>query len=376
VAARSEDSGAAPSLPPAVAQAQAVAAPSPEASNAPLLEVSSLSFRHTGLGASHATERFFVHLLAPRTLAAAAARARSRHTRFVYAHVHLLHAPRLTRLRCCADGCPLPGAPVVLNDVTFSVPRGACCLLLGSNGAGKTTLLKLLAGKSMVPEGAISVLGRNAFHDTDLTCGGALAYIGGQWQKDVAFAGAGVPLQGDFAAGRMLDSVPCDPERKARIIRALDVDVNWRMHTVSDGQRRRVQLAFGLLRPFSLLLLDEVTVDLDVLARAELMTFLKAECEERNVSVIYASHIMDGLSNWATHLALLAGGKLRMALVGEVSELASFNGRLFPFVEAWLREDQRPAAARAAAEPRVKAAAPAQLMNNGWGSGRNTATVK
>jgi CCR4-NOT complex subunit CAF16 len=308
-------------------------------------------------------------------------------------------------LRCCADGCPLPGAPAVLNGVTFSVPRGACCLLLGSNGAGKTTLLKLLGGKSLVPEGAISVLGRNAFHDTDLTCSGALSYIGGQWQKDVAFAGAGVPLQGDFPAGRMLDSVPCDEKRKARIIRALDIDVNWRMHVVSDGQRRRVQLAFGLLRPFSLLLLDEVrrvrratkkrctwtaphnltrkffcrvqvTVDLDVLARAELMTFLKAECAERNVSVIYASHIMDGLSNWATHLALLADGKLRMTPVGEVRELASFNGRLFPFVESWLREDQRLATARAAAEPRVKAAAPAQLMNNGWGSGRNTATVK
>jgi CCR4-NOT complex subunit CAF16 len=259
--------------------------------------------------------------------------------------------------------------PPVLDDVSFSLPRGACCLLLGSNGAGKTTLLRLLAGKSLVPMGAIEVLGRNAFHDTDLTCSGALAYIGGQWQKDVAFAGYAVPLQGDFPAGRMLDSVPCDAARKARIIAALDVDVTWRMHKVSDGQRRRVQLAFGLLRPFELLLLDEVTVDLDVLARAELMAFLQAECAERNCAVLYATHIFDGLSHWATHLGMLAGGKMMLAPVAEVPALAGFQGRLFPFVEAWLRADMARAAAATAAAPVAKADAHAFLRNNGWGDG-------
>ena len=53
-----------------------------------------------------------------------------------------------------------------------------------------------------------------------------------------------------------------------------------------------------------MLLLDEITVDLDVLARADLMTFLKAECEERGATIIYASHIFDGLEAWPTHLVL------------------------------------------------------------------------
>ena len=50
----------------------------------------------------------------------------------------------------------------------------------------------------------------------------------------------------------MLDSVPnVDPKRKQRIIEVLDINPNWRMHQVSDGQRRRVQLAYGLLTEYA-----------------------------------------------------------------------------------------------------------------------------
>eukprot|EP00955_Chlamydomonas_euryale_P003589 38231-Chlamydomonas_euryale.AAC.11 len=49
----------------------------------------------------------------------------------------------------------------------------------------------------------------------------------------------------------MIDGVPgADPERKARLIKVLDIDPAWRMHQVSDGQRRRVQICVGLLRKF------------------------------------------------------------------------------------------------------------------------------
>lgn len=54
------------------------------------------------------------------------------------------------------------------------------------------------------------------------------------------------------------------------------------------------------------LLLDEITVDLDVLARADLMTFLRSECEERGATIIYATHIFDGLESWPTHIVSLS----------------------------------------------------------------------
>lgn len=64
------------------------------------------------------------------------------------------------------------------------------------------------------------------------------------------------------------------------MIELLDIDLQWRMHKVSDGQRRRVQICMGLLHPFKVLLLDEVTVDLDVVTRLDLLDFLREECEE------------------------------------------------------------------------------------------------
>lgn len=220
--------------------------------------------------------------------------------------------------------------------MNFELEAGSRVLLLGANGAGKTTLLKILAGKHLInPEnGAVKILGRLPFQDTGLTTSGDLAYIGGTWSRDVAFAGCSIPLAGDFPAGKMIDAVQGgDPERKARLIEALDVDPNWRMHQVSDGQRRRVQLVVGLLRPFKVLLLDEVTVDLDVLGRAELMKFLKEECQgPSKATVVYCTHIFEGLECWPTHVAYVAGGEMRAlaeaASVPELNPLAAASGTL------------------------------------------------
>lgn len=74
----------------------------------------------------------------------------------------------------------------------------------------------------------------------------------------MACAGADVPLSGDLPAGQMLFGVPgVDPARRSALIALLGVDPAWSMQRVSDGQRRRVQLCLGLLRPFDVLLCDE-----------------------------------------------------------------------------------------------------------------------
>ena len=83
----------------------------------------------------------------------------------------------------------------MVQGMTVSLPRGSRCLLIGGNGAGKTTLLKILGGKHMVPKTAVTVLGQPPFHDTDLTASGRLSYLGGNWDRDIAFAGYSIPLQ-------------------------------------------------------------------------------------------------------------------------------------------------------------------------------------
>merc|ERR1712159_970158 len=170
----------------------------------------------------------------------------------------------------------------------------------------------------MVGEDAVRVLGRPPFHDIALTCDGDLSHLGAQWRRHIGSAGADVPLQGDISARQMIEGVAnVDPARRERLVQLLDVDLDWSMKALSDGQRRRVQICLGLLKPYKVLLLDEITVDLDIVGRLALQEFLEEECEQRKCTIIYATHIFDGIEPWITHYAYLEEGKLKRG--GEVS---------------------------------------------------------
>jgi hypothetical protein len=108
------------------------------------------------------------------------------------------------------------------------------------------------------------------------------------------------------------------PERRKMLIDMLGVNLDWRMHQVSDGQRRRVQIFLQLLRPVELLLLDEITTDLDVITRADFLEFLKKESEEHGTTIVYATHIFDGLAEvsvMASPALPLASGVVRSGLL-------------------------------------------------------------
>lgn len=116
------------------------------------------------------------------------------------------------------------------------------------------------------------------------------------------------------------------------------------MHAISDGQRRRVQIVLGLLEPWDVLLLDEVTVDLDVLVRQDLLRFLEKETIERGATIVYATHIFDGISDWATHIAHIAQKKLELKVVDSIfweeSSDSTSDSKLLKVVEGWLRKDK------------------------------------
>eukprot|EP00879_Flechtneria_rotunda_P029707 GHRR01032149.1.p1 GENE.GHRR01032149.1~~GHRR01032149.1.p1 ORF type:complete len:200 (+),score=75.42 GHRR01032149.1:82-681(+) len=180
-------------------------------------------------------------------------------------------------------------------------------------------------------------------------------------------------MQGDFPASRMIDSIPgVDPARKQRLVEVLDIDPQWRMHQVSDGQRRRVQICAGLLRPFKVLLLDEITVDLDVLGRADLMRFLVEECETRRATIIYATHIFDGLEFWPTHVAYIARGQLQFCQpAASIPQLA--QGQLLELVAELLRQERDTAVLAGVNKPleydpalEGQVGAFSYAFNNGW----------
>lgn len=228
-----------------------------------------------------------------------------------------------------------PGAEEpVFSNLSFAIEAGARCLLLGANGVGKTTLLRLVAGRHMIGQDVVRVLGRPAFEDTSLA--GEVALLGGPF-----------PFSADIAVGEILASRRgIDPARRDGLLEILDIDPSWRMHRVSDGQRRRVQILLDLVRAPRVLLLDEVTAELDVLARADLLDLLRRE-SAGGATVVYASHVLDGLERFATHVAFLSPGRLRvLAPIGEIPELRGSSLRAL--CETWMREDR--AARRATRE--------------------------
>jgi len=246
-------------------------------------------------------------------------------------------------------GAPRP----VFSGIDLTVRAGARCLLLGANGVGKSTLLRLIAGRHMIAPDVIRVFGRPAFQDTALA-------------GEVAFLGGPFPFAADISVAEILAARPgIDPERRARVLQILEVDPAWRMHQVSDGQSRRVQLLLDLERRLSVILLDEVTAELDVLSRADLLRFLRAESEESGVTIVYASHVLEGLARWATDLVFLSPGRVRFAgpmadamrgarraeaapppqlIAGgsEPSQGSEQSESLHALCERWMREDRRP----------------------------------
>ena len=249
-------------------------------------------------------------------------------------------------------------SPPIVDDFSLTLPGGSRALLCGANGAGKTTLLQILAGKYMVREDTVRILGRPAFHDISLVSSGQLSYLGPQWRRDIAFAANDVPMQGDISAGAMIFGVKdVDPLRRARLISLLDIDLDWRLNKVSDGQRRRVQIAMGLLRPYHVLLLDEITVDMDVVGRLDLLEFFKDECRDRGATIIYATHIFDGMENWPTHFAYLEGG--RMGYGGPIQAMPGLQEgkKLLHIIESWLREEKARRRARGKGDGADSAAA-------------------
>jgi len=223
-----------------------------------------------------------------------------------------------------------------LTNVNLDLPPGSRTLLIGANGAGKTTLLRLLSGKRMSPPNTVLISSIDPFlHGLE-----GVTYLGLEWVLNPI-------VRTDISVPELLKSVGGDfyTERRDQLIRILDIDTRWRMHAVSDGERRRVQLAMGLLRPWTVLLLDEITVDLDLLTRANFLQFLKRETASRACTIVYATHILDNLAEWPTHLVHMSLGKVKKwgsmkdfdVTDGSVGNTG--NSKLGELVLKWLQED-------------------------------------
>lgn len=184
----------------------------------------------------------------------------------------------------------------IFSDMSFSIPQGARVLLCGCNGSGKSTLLQILGGRQFFPNhhAALRILGHPCY--VDMRTMNGLVSFGGSWWSS--------PPEGEVYVHEMIDLTTA----RAHYLRELlAVEMNWNLQEVSSGEARRVQLLHQLLEDKPIVLLDEATADLDVDQRHRLLSFLFAESVERGVTVVYATHIFNGLDGWPTMTMIMDG---------------------------------------------------------------------
>jgi ABC-type uncharacterized transport system ATPase subunit len=96
------------------------------------------------------------------------------------------------------------------------------------------------------------------------------------------------------------------PKTDTELIEVLSINPEWNMNAISEGQRKRVQLYLGLIQPFKVCLLDEITTNLDILVKHKFMKYLKKESTVNKACILYVTHIFDGLEDWCTDIVYIS----------------------------------------------------------------------
>lgn len=208
-----------------------------------------------------------------------------------------------------ADLSVTQGGREILQSISFDLPEGAFCGLVGSNGAGKTTLLRSILG--LLPSrGSLKIRGRIGYVPQKLNFEPDLPIRA----KD--FVGLG--LDGHrfgftFPSSKRTETI----NNALQSVEALEF-ANQRIGKLSGGQQQRIMIAHALIRKPNLLLLDEPLANLDIKASAEIIILLKQLCLDRKMAVLISTHDMTPLLPVIDKVLYLADGK---AVCGRVEDV-------------------------------------------------------
>ncbi len=175
------------------------------------------------------------------------------------------------------------GRTVVLEDVGLAVPRGAVYALLGRNGSGKSSLLRVLLG------------GR----PPEMTAAQLSAFCGRLYRR-------------------------WDAEAVAERLRRFEVPPDRRFASLSKGQKGSVMLALALGHGPELLVLDDPTLGLDVVAREAVFDEVIGDLADRGTTVFVTTHDLRAIEGIADQVAILGGG--RVVLSGVLEALKAERG--------------------------------------------------
>jgi iron complex transport system ATP-binding protein len=210
------------------------------------------------------------------------------------------------------------GPTTILDHVTWTVTEGERWVLLGSNGAGKTTLLQIAAGRMHPTSGSARVLGERL---------GAVDVFELRPRVGVASAALAdripptetvldVVLTAAYGmTGRWREQYEAlDHERARTLLEVFGVGAlaERRFGTLSEGERKRTQIARALMTDPELLLLDEPAAGLDLGGREELLGALTELAKDhRSPVLVLVTHHVEEIPEGFTHGLLLRDGQVQ-----------------------------------------------------------------
>jgi sodium transport system ATP-binding protein len=208
-----------------------------------------------------------------------------------------------------------------VDDVSFRAEPGRIYGLLGANGAGKTTTLRLLATLLKPTTGSATVADFDVARQPD------------QVRARVGFLAASTALYGRLTAREMityfgrLHGLP-DATVRARITRLADeLDLHEfldrRCEKLSTGMKQKTSLARTLVHDPSVMIFDEPTLGLDVMAARAIVRFVR-ECRDRGKTVVYSTHIMSEVEKLCDRIGIIHDG--RLLAEGTLAELRTRFG--------------------------------------------------
>ena len=198
------------------------------------------------------------------------------------------------------------GAVHAVDDVSFRCEPGRVFALLGPNGSGKTTLLRMISTMMKPTKGSLKVVGMDVEKDSH------------NLRKEIGFLTGSAGLHDKLSAAETLEffgklhGIACKDLRlkKQELIERFELGdfVSRPTGKLSMGQKQRVMLARTLIHDPSVVVFDEATTGLDVLAAKGLIDLIR-DCREEGKTVLFSTHIMGEVAMLADDVTILHKGK-------------------------------------------------------------------
>jgi len=195
------------------------------------------------------------------------------------------------------------GKSTACEDVSLSIARGAVYALLGRNGAGKSSLVRCLLGQQKPSAGRALLFGRGVWSERTAL----MARVGVVPEEPDAPPAMNALQLSDFC--RRLYPRWNQKEVEDRLAR-FGVSVRNSFGRLSKGEKGEVMLALALGHGPELLVLDDPTLGLDLVARKALYEDLVGELADRGTTVLITTHDLSGIEGIATRVGILKEGRL------------------------------------------------------------------